>query len=84
MAFFAGHAVVAWESRKLHELGKASWLLMLGVPLVLAAGTAAKRADLLSGRSLGLTVLALVSLSLPLAALAQALQGRRAAAANSQ
>jgi hypothetical protein len=83
VAFFAGHGVVAWSSRKLHELGKVSWLLTLSVPLVLVAGAAAQRGQLLSARALGLTVLALVSLSLPLAAVAQALQGRRPPVATS-
>jgi hypothetical protein len=34
LSFFAGHGLIAWSSRKLHALGKASWLMTLGVPLV--------------------------------------------------
>jgi hypothetical protein len=70
LAFFAGHAVLAWSSRPLHRLGKASWRSLVAVPLVIGLGNLAQRAGLISGRALGLTVLALVSFSLPLAAFA--------------
>lgn len=70
LAFFVGHAFIAGACRRLGVLGKSGWLLMGAVPLVIALGGVTKRAELVSGRSLGLTVLALVSLSLPLAVLA--------------
>lgn len=69
LSFFAAHVVIAWSARA-HGPGKASWLMVLSVPLVVVLGNLARRADLLSGRSLGLTALALVSFSLPLAVLA--------------
>lgn len=70
LAFFAAHGVLAWSSRKLHRLGKVSWVLVLSAPIVIVLGNLARRADLLSGRAIGLGVLAVVSFSLPLAALA--------------
>jgi len=75
IAFFAGHALLAWAGHACGRLGRLSWTLLLGVAPVFAVLAAAKRAELVSGRALGLTVLALVSMSLPLAA--SALSGSR-------
>jgi len=67
LAFFAAHAVIAWAARHVHGAGRVSWMMVLGLPVFVAAAGAAKRAELVSGRVVGLGVLALVSFTLPLA-----------------
>jgi hypothetical protein len=66
-AFFVAHGIIAWAARRQHEVGKVSWMMILGVPVLVTLAGVVARAEPLSGRFAGLSVLALVSFSLPLA-----------------
>lgn len=72
VAFLAGHILVALAWRNHDRLARAGWWLVVSLPAVVVLGAFARRADLVSGRIVGLAVLGVVSGSLALVAIAVA------------
>ena len=68
-AFFAGHGLVAWAWRQKSPLARRGLQLQACIPLIIVAGAVARKADLVSGRVVGLAVLAALSASLALVGL---------------
>jgi hypothetical protein len=71
-AFLAGHLLVALAWRDHDRLARGAWWLIASLPAIAVLGALARRADLVSGRVVGLAVLAVVSGSLALVAIAVA------------